>query len=73
VALVLAVIWLSAGTLAVVLGLLKRRWLPPVLGMIAIWYGLIWVRVFRERKQLRWPEGCGHGAQDSASLYQAQV
>jgi hypothetical protein len=54
VALVLALIWLIAGTTAVVLGFMQRRLLLPALGTVAIWYGLLWLRVFREGKQLQW-------------------
>jgi hypothetical protein len=56
VALVLALIWLLAGALTVVLGLVKRQWLLPALGVFAFWYGLVWLRVVREGRQLRWRE-----------------
>jgi hypothetical protein len=57
VALILALLWLAAGAAAITIGIRKKLWLLIVLGIFAAWYGLIWLRVFRERKQLRWPDG----------------
>jgi len=56
VALVLAAIWLAAGTLAGVLGVVRRRWLLIAVGIIAIWYGVLWIRVACKGRQLRWRE-----------------
>jgi len=56
VASILATIWMVAGGLAIVLGLSKGRWLPPLLGALALFYGLIWLRVAREGRQLAWRE-----------------
>ena len=54
---VLAVIWFAAGAAAVVVGLAHGRWLVPLLGFVAIWYGLVWIRVAREGRRMKWPEG----------------
>ena len=56
VALVLGLIWIAAGIVIVALGLSKRRWVLPVLGAVAIWYGLVWIRVMREGRRLQWLE-----------------
>jgi hypothetical protein len=55
-ALVLALIWITAGVVAVALGLGKRRWLVSALGAVAIWYGFVWIRVMREGRKLQWSE-----------------
>jgi hypothetical protein len=52
VALLVAVVWLVAGALAVVLGLQRRAALPVLLGAAAAWYGLVWVRVVRTGRRL---------------------
>ena len=54
VALVLALIWLVAGALVLVLGVVKRQWLLPVLGGFALWYGLVWLWVVRQGRQISW-------------------
>jgi hypothetical protein len=56
VALVLGLIWIGAGIVIVALGLSKRRWVLPVLGAVAIWYGMVWIRVMREGRRLQWLE-----------------
>ena len=56
IALALAVIWMTAGIIAVALGLSKHRWLLPALGAVAIWYGLVWIRAVREGRKLKWSE-----------------
>jgi hypothetical protein len=56
VALVLGLIWIGAGIVAVALGLSKRHWVLPVVGAVAIWYGLAWIRVMREGRKLQWLE-----------------
>lgn len=55
-ALVLALIWITAGIVAVVLGLSKRRWFFAALATVAIWYGLMWIRVVRQGRKLQWSE-----------------
>lgn len=56
VALALALIWIIAGIGAVALGLNGRRWMLLLIGMVAIWYGFVWVRVVREARKLQWSE-----------------
>jgi hypothetical protein len=56
IALVLALIWITAGITAVALGLSKRRWFLAALGAVAIWYGLMWIRVMRQGRRLQWAE-----------------
>jgi len=48
----LAIVWLCAGFVAIVLGVNMSRWLPVVIGVAAIWYGLVWMRVVRKGRQL---------------------
>jgi hypothetical protein len=48
----LAVAWICAGMAAVVLAIAARRWLFALAGLGALWYGLLWVRVAREGRQL---------------------
>ena len=55
VAAVLAALWIGAGLAAALLGLARRRWLLLLLGPLAIAYGLVWVRVARTRRRLKWP------------------
>jgi hypothetical protein len=56
VALVLAVIWLCAGIGAIVVGFMQARWLVVVLGVFALWYALLWLRVVSRRRLLTWAE-----------------
>ena len=55
-ALVLALIWITAGIVGVVLGLSKRRWFFAALAMVAIGYGLLWIRVMCQGRKLKWSE-----------------
>jgi hypothetical protein len=52
VALVIAIVWLAAGALAVGLGIQRRAVVPALLGVAAVWYGLVWVRVVRTGRRL---------------------
>ena len=53
VAAILAVIWIVAGVLAAILGVVQHRWLALLLSPLAVFYGLLWVRVARTGRQLR--------------------
>jgi hypothetical protein len=56
VALVLALVWLGAGTAALVVGLLYGRWLLAVIAVFALWYGILWFRVVARSRLLTWSE-----------------
>jgi predicted acyltransferase len=53
----LATVWIGVGLLAIAIGLAQGRWLPPLCGVVAVWYGLVWMRAAREGRLLRWPQG----------------
>jgi hypothetical protein len=55
---ILAVTWIAAGTAAFVLGVLRRFWVPLLLGPLAVAYGALWVRVARTGRKLDapWPK-----------------
>jgi hypothetical protein len=48
----LALVWLAAGFAAIFVAVGTARWLPGVLGVAAVCYGLLWVRVARLARQL---------------------
>ena len=48
----LALVWLGAGFAAIVVAVSSSRWLLGVIGVAALWYGLLWVRVVRLGRQL---------------------
>jgi len=48
----LAVVWLCAGSVALVIGVFTPRWLLVVVGLAALWYGVVWVFVVRQGRQL---------------------
>lgn len=48
----LAVVWLCAGVVALVAGVVEQRWLLILVGVVALWYGVIWVHVARQGSQL---------------------
>ena len=48
----LALVWLGAGVTAIVIAATTARWLPGVIGIGALWYGLLWLRVVRLGRQL---------------------
>ncbi len=48
----LAIVWLCAGIAAVVAGAIAQRWILIPIGLIALWYGFIWVRVARQGRRL---------------------
>jgi hypothetical protein len=51
----LAIIWLAAGAVALVIAAAARQWLGLVLGGLAVGYGVLWIRVARTGTRLRWP------------------
>ena len=53
----LAAVWIGGGLLALAVGAVRGGWLLLIAGAATVWYGLVWVRVAREGRQLRWPEG----------------
>lgn len=57
---ILAVIWIGAGVVALILGALHSRWLTVVLGAVALAYGLVWVQVCRTGRYALWPFGRLH-------------
>jgi predicted phage tail protein len=48
----LASVWICAGVAAIVVGAGARRWLLVVLGLAAIWYGVIWADVARKGRRI---------------------
>ena len=54
VASLLAVTWLTMGLLAIVLGVLGGYWVAVFLGVLSSIYGMIWVKVRRTGRQLKW-------------------
>ncbi|HTP46098.1 MAG TPA: hypothetical protein VMQ50_04160 [Casimicrobiaceae bacterium] len=49
----LALVWLGAGVAAIVLALMNpSRWTLGVVGVAALWYGLLWMRVARLGRRL---------------------
>jgi hypothetical protein len=54
VALVLAVIWLVAGLAGFVAGITYGRWLLGVLGLLALAYAALWLRVVMQSRLLTW-------------------
>ena len=57
VAAALAAVWIGGGFFATLAGIAQGRWVPPVCGLFAVWYGLVWVRAARQGRRLRWPDG----------------
>ena len=48
----LALVWLGAGLVAIAIAVSTSRWLPGVIGSLALLYGLLWVRVMLLGRQL---------------------
>ena len=48
----LALVWLGAGFVAIVMAVNTSRWLLGVIGVAALFYGLLWVRVVHLGRQL---------------------
>lgn len=48
----LAMVWMCAGIIALIAGASARRWLLIPAGLVALWYGVIWVFVAREGRRL---------------------
>jgi hypothetical protein len=55
VAVLLAVVWLTAGTAALFIAVAQHRWWGIALGGLAVGYGTLWIRVARTGARLRWP------------------
>jgi hypothetical protein len=49
----LAAIWLGAGAILLAVSVGQGRWLLGLCSIAALWYGLLWLRVVREGRQLR--------------------
>jgi len=48
----LALVWLGTGFAAIFVAVSTTRWLPGIVGVAAVCYGLLWVRVVRLGRQL---------------------
>jgi hypothetical protein len=48
----LAMVWLCAGVAALFAGANAQRWLLILVGLVALWYGVIWVYVARQGRRL---------------------
>jgi len=48
----LAAVWVGAGLAALVVAVMTSRWLLAVVGLAALWLGILWVRVVREGRRL---------------------
>jgi hypothetical protein len=49
----LALVWLGAGLVAIVIAVGTSRWVPGVIGLASLWYGFLWVRVMKLGHQLK--------------------
>lgn len=56
IALALAVVWLGAGVVGIVLGLIHGQLLLVLLALFAISYAVLWVRVVAHSRLLTWRE-----------------
>jgi hypothetical protein len=56
IALALAVVWLGAGMVGIVLGLIHGQLLVVVLALFAISYAVLWFRVVARSRLLTWRE-----------------
>jgi hypothetical protein len=56
IALVLAVVWLLAGVAAIGAGLMHSSWLPLLLGVFALAYAFLWLRVVAKGRLLTWAD-----------------
>jgi len=48
----LAMVWLCAGLVAIIAGLVAQRWLLLVVGLVALWYGVIWAHAAAQGRRL---------------------
>jgi hypothetical protein len=48
----LALVWIAAGFASIVIAVIGSRWLTGLIGLTAIGYGLLWVRVMRLGRRL---------------------
>jgi hypothetical protein len=51
----LAVCWLGAGAAAIGFGVARGTWVAAVFGVLALAYGVAWVRVTYLGRRLEWP------------------
>jgi FtsH-binding integral membrane protein len=56
VAAVLAVIWLAGGCVSLLVAAMQQRWLFAAAGLTALWYGVIWLYVYRAGRRLTFRE-----------------
>jgi hypothetical protein len=56
IALALALVWIGAGLIGTWFGLRHGRGAALVIGVIALWYGILWARAVRKGRRLYWPE-----------------
>jgi hypothetical protein len=48
----LAMVWLCAGVIAIIAGATAQRWLLILVGLMAVWYGVVWAYVARHGRRL---------------------
>jgi hypothetical protein len=53
-ALLLALVWSGAGLVAIAAGYLRGHWLLSTVGLFAVMYGVLWLRVVARSRLLSW-------------------
>jgi hypothetical protein len=48
----LAIVWICAGAAGIFVGVSAHRWLLLAVGLVALWYGVLWVYVARQGRRL---------------------
>ena len=56
VAVILALVWASAGVAGLVVAYVYGAWMAAVAAVFALWYAALWVRVVVQARLLAWSE-----------------
>ena len=56
IAFALALVWIGAGRVGTWFGLRNGRWAGLIIGVISLWYGILWARAVQKGRRLHWRE-----------------
>ena len=56
IAFALALVWIGAGLVGTGFGLRHRSWAGLIIGVLGLWYGIVWARAVGKGRRLHWRE-----------------
>lgn len=56
IAFALTLVWIGAGLVGTWFGMRHGSWAGLIIGVLGLWYGILWARAVRKGRRLHWRE-----------------